>query len=58
MERRGRSRKQLLDGRNLINFELAPRILENVFAPALFLNNQRCLLFVWQCLLYLFSCVC
>jgi len=26
---------------------LAPRILENVFASALFLNNQRCLLFVF-----------
>jgi len=25
--------------------------MENVFALALFLNNQRCLLFVWQCLL-------
>jgi len=46
MGRRRRSRKQILDGLNLVNFVLAPRILENVFDPALFLNNQRCLLFV------------
>jgi hypothetical protein len=55
MERRGRRRKHLLDG---LNFEFAPRILGNVFAPALFLNNQRCLLFVWQCSLCLFYFVC